>query len=195
MQTMDGPILKDVTKIKNVTEHIIGQYGENPHTELLRNVSMNSISDSGENVNGNSIQRSLAANESERQMLEGYKDAAARLDANEQRIAAINAELRDARWTEPNSDRKKALLSERKQLEAEITAADKRLYEMERMAPMKRIAQKQRAKAESDLARAKEHLRRYREGVAKRESIARITSENALRYTIVAMMTSVMYSL
>ena len=78
---------------------------------------MNSISNPGENVNENSIQRSsrdtsyrtnrqilaealtsLAANESERQMLEGYKDAAARLDANEQRIAAINQNRRYENW-------------------------------------------------------------------------------------------------
>ena len=73
-----------------------------------------------------------------------------------------------------NQVRERELLDERRQLEDEITAADKRLYEMERMAPMQRIARQQRAKAENDLARAKEHMRRYREGMIQREYQARI---------------------
>ena len=81
-------------------------------------------------------------------MLEDCKDLASKLDANERRISDINRQIRDLRLEEPNSEQEQALLAERKQLEAEITAADKRLYSMER------IANQQRAKAENDLRQA-----------------------------------------
>lgn len=116
----------------------------------------------------------IAANESERQMLEQYQNVAGQLDMNERRISQINEELRNLRLEEPGSDRERALLAERKQLEQEITAADKRLYTMERLAPMRRIASQQRAKAENDLQRAREHMQRYREGIVQRERIASI---------------------
>ena len=116
----------------------------------------------------------IAANAEERDMLGRYQDMAARLDADERRIGEINEELRSLRLDEPNSEREKALLAERRELERGILDADRQLYSMERMAPLQNVANRQRAKAENDLARAKEHMRRYREGMIQREYQARI---------------------
>lgn len=52
-----GALLKDVTKIRNVTKDIISSYGENPKSEFLSDTSMDSIRNKGENVNGKYSQR------------------------------------------------------------------------------------------------------------------------------------------
>lgn len=46
-----GKLLKDVTKIKNITEDIVSSYGQNPKSNFLRDASMNSIRSTEENVN------------------------------------------------------------------------------------------------------------------------------------------------
>ena len=49
-----GLLLKDITKIRNVTKDITGSYGENPQSRFLRDASMDSIRSSG----GNSQEKS-----------------------------------------------------------------------------------------------------------------------------------------
>ena len=54
MPVNKGLLLKDITKIRNVTKDITGSYGENPQSRFLRDASMNSIRSSG----GNSQEKS-----------------------------------------------------------------------------------------------------------------------------------------
>ena len=46
-----GLLLKDVTKIENVTQDTCSSYGENPKSTFLRDISMDSIRNEGQNVN------------------------------------------------------------------------------------------------------------------------------------------------
>ena len=54
MPVNKGLLLKDITKIRNVTKDITGSYGENPQSRFLRDASKNSIRSSG----GNSQEKS-----------------------------------------------------------------------------------------------------------------------------------------
>lgn len=54
MPVNKGLLLKDITKIRNVTKGITGSYGENPQSRFLRDASMSSIRSSG----GNSQEKS-----------------------------------------------------------------------------------------------------------------------------------------
>ena len=45
-----GKLLKDITKIRNITKDIVSSYGENPKSNFLRNASMDSIFSSPQNV-------------------------------------------------------------------------------------------------------------------------------------------------
>lgn len=47
-----GMLLKDITKIENITQDISSSYGQNPKSTFLRDASMDSIRTDGENVNG-----------------------------------------------------------------------------------------------------------------------------------------------
>lgn len=47
-----GLLLKDITKIENITQDISSSYGQNPKSTFLRDASINSIRTDGENVNG-----------------------------------------------------------------------------------------------------------------------------------------------
>lgn len=47
-----GLLLKDITKIENITQDISSSYGQNPKSTFLRDDSMDSIRADGENVNG-----------------------------------------------------------------------------------------------------------------------------------------------
>ena len=47
-----GLRLKDITKIRNITKDTADSYGSSPKIRFLRDASMESISDSGQNVNG-----------------------------------------------------------------------------------------------------------------------------------------------
>lgn len=47
-----GLLLKDITKIENITQDISSSYGQNPKSTFLRDLSMDSIRTDGENVNG-----------------------------------------------------------------------------------------------------------------------------------------------
>lgn len=47
-----GLLLKDITKIENITQDISSSYGQNPKSTFLHDASMDSIRTDGENVNG-----------------------------------------------------------------------------------------------------------------------------------------------
>ena len=46
-----GKLLKDITKIENVTQNMTSRYGTNPSYAFLRNTYVYSIPNSSENVN------------------------------------------------------------------------------------------------------------------------------------------------
>ena len=50
-----GKLLKDITKIRNITKDIVSSYGSNPKSNFLRDVSMDSIRNSQGKVNKKSI--------------------------------------------------------------------------------------------------------------------------------------------
>ena len=116
----------------------------------------------------------VTKNAEEAQMLREYQDIAAKLDADERRVQEINERIRELRLEDVNTPEEQQLLEERKGLEKGITTADRRLFQMERLQPLQRIAKIQRKEAEEALSRAKKHLERYKEGVTQREYIARI---------------------
>lgn len=49
-------MLKDITKIRNITKDIVSSCGENPKSNFLRDVSMNSIRDSDQDVKRNNLE-------------------------------------------------------------------------------------------------------------------------------------------
>ena len=51
-----GKLLKDVTKIKNITQDIVSSYGQNPKSNFLRDVSMYSIRNESGNVKNESTE-------------------------------------------------------------------------------------------------------------------------------------------
>lgn len=69
VNTERGRLLKDVTKIRNITEDISSSYGNNPKSTFLSDVSNNSIRTNGENVNtksGKNSARDVAAERGKR---------------------------------------------------------------------------------------------------------------------------------
>ena len=54
-----GKLLKDVTKIRNITKDIVSSYGQNPKSNFLRDASMDSIRNSDQIVN-NKTQKKLS---------------------------------------------------------------------------------------------------------------------------------------
>lgn len=117
---------------------------------------------------------SVTKDADEAQMLRDYQQIAAKLDADERRVQEINERIRELRLEDVNTPEEQQLLEERKGLEKGITSADRRLFQMERLKPLQRIAKIQRKEAEAALDRARRHLERYKEGVTQREYIARI---------------------
>lgn len=116
----------------------------------------------------------VTKNAEEAQMLREYQDIAAKLDADERRVQEINKRIRELRLEDVNTPEEQQLLEERKGLEKGITTADRRLFQMERLQPLQRIAKIQRREAEEALQKARRHLERYKEGVIQREYIGKI---------------------
>lgn len=68
-----GLLLKDITKIENITQDISSSYGQNPKSTFLRDASMDSIRTNGENVNGD-YSLEGAENGKKRYSLKEYTD-------------------------------------------------------------------------------------------------------------------------
>ncbi len=72
-----GLLLKDITKIENVTQDTCSSYGENPKSTFLRDISMDSIRSDGENVNpseGNSSTRYSLSDDTDETDLPGWDE-------------------------------------------------------------------------------------------------------------------------
>lgn len=68
-----GLLLKDITKIENITQDISSSYGQNPKSTFLRDASVDSIRTDGENVNGD-YSLEGAENGKKRYSLKEYTD-------------------------------------------------------------------------------------------------------------------------
>ena len=115
-----------------------------------------------------------AVTEEEKRMLSEYQKIAAKIDNDEERVKTINEKIRELRLEEPNTQEEQRLLEERRGLERGITNADRRLFQMEGLKPLQRIAKLQRKEAEAALDRTRKHLERYKEGVIEREYVDKI---------------------
>ena len=72
-----GLLLKDITKIENVTQDTCSSYGENPKSTFLRDISMDSIRSDGENVNpseGNFSTRHSLSDDTDETGLPGWDE-------------------------------------------------------------------------------------------------------------------------
>lgn len=72
-----GLLLKDITKIENVTQDTCSSYGKNPKSTFLRDISMDSIRSDGENVNtseGNSSTRYSLSDDMDETDLPGWDE-------------------------------------------------------------------------------------------------------------------------
>lgn len=77
-----GLLLKDITKIENITQDISSSYGQNPKSTFLRDASMDSIRTDGENVKKRySLKEDSAGRELTEQQREYFKDSKAVDDA------------------------------------------------------------------------------------------------------------------
>ncbi len=70
-----GKLLKDVTKIRNITKDIVSSYGNNPKSNFLRDASMASILDSGKEVKKESIDAMDIAVDADTEFLTPYQRA------------------------------------------------------------------------------------------------------------------------
>ena len=77
-QSAKGSLLTDVTKIENITKDISSSYGQNPKSTFLRDVSMDSILHSSENINTKFSDRDSEGNELTEAQQEFFKDSKAR---------------------------------------------------------------------------------------------------------------------
>lgn len=74
-----GLLLKDITKIENITQDISSSYGQNPKSTFLRDASMDSIRTDGENVKKHySLKEDSTGRELTEQQQEYFKDSKAR---------------------------------------------------------------------------------------------------------------------
>lgn len=71
-----GKLLKDITKIKNITKDVTSRYGETPSYAFLRDVSMGSVAQKEENVNSEfSLSSDSQGRELTEEQSEYFKDA------------------------------------------------------------------------------------------------------------------------
>ena len=74
--TERGLLLKDVTKIENITQDLYSSYGKDPKSVFLRDVSMANVSQNGENVKGKfSMKTDSQGRELTEQQREYFKDS------------------------------------------------------------------------------------------------------------------------
>ena len=77
-QSAKGSLLTDVTKIENITKDISSSYGQNPKSTFLRDVSMDSILHSSENINTKFSDRDSEGKELSEAQQEFFKDSKVR---------------------------------------------------------------------------------------------------------------------
>lgn len=120
------------------------------------------------NILANALE-STAKNDVEREWLKKYKENIASLNADQQRLDEINAEIKAISFTK-GSDRSKltALNNNKKTLTARITRADKKLLEIEAAKPLKRVLEVEKKRVIDRItAQAREDIKAEKAASAK----------------------------
>lgn len=157
MNVQRGKLLKDVTKIRNITKDIISSYGQNPKSNFLRDASTNSIRSSNGIVNNNSsnthgtqkqrrtstltnrdilvnVFESTAKNEAEAKAITEYKEAFSLLRDQEIKLDELNAKIQELSKTTATSNAAKIrqLQEEATKTANRIDTYDRKLRRMEK---------------------------------------------------------------
>lgn len=175
MPVNKGLLLKDITKIRNVTKDITGSYGENPQSRFLRDASMNSIRSSGGNSQEKSGESALyqrrddtrtdrdvlsdaadgdAANVREMEMLREYREKL-------QKYSSLTRRLEQQRELAQNAESKEERLKARNRadnLAAQVSRADAQLTRMQNAKPLRELVARE-LKTRDSLAKENAMLR------------------------------------
>lgn len=175
MPVNKGLLLKDITKIRNVTKDITGSYGENPQSRFLRDASMNSIRSSGGNSqekSGESVMYQRrddtrtdrdvlsdaadgdAANVREMEMLREYREKL-------QKYSSLTRRLEQQRELAQNAESKEERLKARNRadnLAAQVSRADAQLTRMQNAKPLRELVARE-LKTRDSLAKENAMLR------------------------------------
>lgn len=175
MPVNKGLLLKDITKIRNVTKDITGSYGENPQSRFLRDASMNSIRSSGGNSQEKSGESVLyqrrddtrtdrdvlsdasdgdAANVREMEMLREYREKL-------QKYSSLTRRLEQQRDLAQNAESKEERLKARNRadnLAAQVSRADAQLTRMQNAKPLRELVARE-LKTRDSLAKENAMLR------------------------------------
>lgn len=175
MPVNKGLLLKDITKIRNVTKDITGSYGENPQSRFLRDASMNSIRSSGGNSQEKSGESVLyqrrddtrtdrdvlsdaadgdAANVREMEMLREYREKL-------QKYSSLTRRLEQQRELAQNAESKEERLKARNRadnLAAQVSRADAQLTRMQNAKPLRELVARE-LKTRDSLAKENAMLR------------------------------------
>lgn len=175
MPVNKGLLLKDITKIRNVTKDITGSYGENPQSRFLRDASMNSIRSSGGNSQEKSGESALyqrrddtrtdrdvlsdaadgdAANVREMEMLREYREKL-------QKYSSLTRRLEHQRELAQNAESKEERLKARNRadnLAAQVSRADAQLTRMQNAKPLRELVARE-LKTRDSLAKENAMLR------------------------------------
>ena len=175
MPVNKGLLLKDITKIRNVTKDITGSYGENPQSRFLRDASMDSIRSSGGNSQEKSGESALyqrrddtrtdrdvlsdaadgdAANVREMEMLREYREKL-------QKYSSLTRRLEQQRNLAQNAERKEERLKARNRadnLAVQVSRADAQLTRMQNAKPLRELVARE-LKTRDSLAKENAMLR------------------------------------
>lgn len=175
MPVNKGLLLKDITKIRNVTKDITGSYGENPQSRFLRDASMNSIRSYGGNSQEKSGESVLyqrrddtrtdrdvlsdaadgdAANVREMEMLREYREKL-------QKYSSLTRRLEQQRELAQNAESKEERLKARNRadnLAAQVSRADAQLTRMQNAKPLRELVARE-LKTRDSLAKENAMLR------------------------------------
>lgn len=175
MPVNKGLLLKDITKIRNVTKDITGSYGENPQSRFLRDASTDSIRYSGGNSQEKSGESALyqrrdntrterdiltdatdgdAANVREMEMLREYREKL-------QKYSSLTRRLERQRDLAQNAESKEERLKARNRagnLAAQVSRADAQLTRMQNAKPLRELVARE-LKTRDSLAKENAMLR------------------------------------
>ena len=131
----------------------------------------------------------VAKTDYERKSLERYKGIIAQLDSDTEKLRDLRRQIHDKKFVKGQVDRPGALKLEEQanELEKKIAKADKTLLYMERSASLKNVLEVEKREAEKKLReKIKGQMKRYNEGVEKREYEQRIkkTTERLAKWIV-----------
>ncbi|MBR2908218.1 MAG: hypothetical protein IKC26_09295 [Clostridia bacterium] len=158
--TSDEVVVFDSTQIKSATDNIGTFDGSNPDIRYsVRKSNRSTLT---------AALDSVVTDPEERRILEVYRANIENLDAQQERLQELNAEIKNLSFSDGAKDR--ARISELRQeaikTQNRINLYDKKLLGLEAMAPMKRVVERQAQKAyEKAAERGRETLTKRRESI------------------------------